>query len=371
VSIQDLLNVFASPTQSRLQLLINELGIATSGRGDDLNAVLRRASPALGRTRELLAVINAQRGRLESAIHQTDTVLDDLARRRADVREFVAKVATTAGVTADRRGPLRATVRDLPAMLTAARSGLQAIDRATSAGTPFLTGLRRAGPGLSTLTRLLPAFAQDARPALRAARGTAAEGRRIVPSALTVSTDLRKLGVTGGPYVSNLERLMVSTRDQGGFEGVMRIFYSLASLASLYNPVSHVITLFAGLQSQCLVESLKVPGCDHGYSAPQNGRVPVNDPGLAAQQQRILREALALLDRPKAKRSPDGGGGSQPPQTQAASKGATTPPTASPLAPVQSLIDALGGLLAPRKPSPDAGPANRDSTKSLLDFLLK
>ena len=47
VSLQDVLDIFSLPVDERLSVLINELGIGTAGRGTDINAILRRANPAL------------------------------------------------------------------------------------------------------------------------------------------------------------------------------------------------------------------------------------------------------------------------------------------------------------------------------------
>src|SRR5207302_464240 len=61
VSLQDLLNIFTLPTGDRLRLMLNELGIATAGQGDNINAVLRRANPALAQARRVLSIVDAQR----------------------------------------------------------------------------------------------------------------------------------------------------------------------------------------------------------------------------------------------------------------------------------------------------------------------
>src|SRR5882762_9831153 len=43
-SLQDMLDVFSMPTDERLRVFINEMGIATAGRGQDLNALFLRAN---------------------------------------------------------------------------------------------------------------------------------------------------------------------------------------------------------------------------------------------------------------------------------------------------------------------------------------
>ena len=47
VNLTDLFEIWNVPTRDRLTVLLSELGIATAGRGEDINAILRRANPAL------------------------------------------------------------------------------------------------------------------------------------------------------------------------------------------------------------------------------------------------------------------------------------------------------------------------------------
>ncbi len=51
VSLLDLFNTFNLPTRERLTVLLDELGIATAARGQDINQILLRANPTLGLAR--------------------------------------------------------------------------------------------------------------------------------------------------------------------------------------------------------------------------------------------------------------------------------------------------------------------------------
>lgn len=365
VSVQDLLNVFAAPTEQRLRLLINELGIGTAGRGQDIDDILRRANPALRQARSLLATVDGQRAALGQAIDQTDTVLARLAAGKRDVRRFVAAAADTTRTTAAHRARLAQAVERLPAMLGATRAGLRSLGRATRAGAPLLDGLERSGPQLAALTRSLPAFAQAGVPAVRATAGAAAEGRRVVRPVRTVVRSLKALGATT-PQITDLRDFMTASRDKGAIENLLRTAYTLGNLGALYNGVSHVVTLYAGVQVQCIVLGAKAPGCDQRYTGP---RTPLNDPGNAGRTRSLLQQLLAQLDPPRRRGTPERavapvrrpGGGRAP----AAS--ARPAPASSPAAvrPVQDALDAVTGLLTP--PSTGGG---KDAT-GLLDFLLK
>lgn len=362
VSIQDLLNVFAAPTESRLRILVNELGIGTAGRGGDINTILRRANPTLRQAQSLLAVVSEHRDALGRAIDQTDTVLEDLGRRRTDVRRFVASAAATARTTADQRVALSQSVARLPALLDATTSGLQAIDRATEAGAPLLTGLERAGPQLTAVTHSLSAFAEAGEPAVRSVAAAAAEGRKAVPPTLDVVRGLKALAATT-PVVTTLRDFMTASRDKGAIEYLLRVPYALGTLASLYNGVSHVVTLFVGVQPQCLVAGVTAPGCDQRYSGP---RVPLNAPGNAAKTRALLQNLLTrgrdttgakVAPKPKKAAEP---GPQAPSGPSAAGEAPAIPDAAGQL---QRLLGGLGGSREPQPPQ-------KDTASNLLEFLL-
>lgn len=85
-------------------------------------------------------------------------MLAELAGRGEAVRAFIDRAAVTVDATAAHRTPLGEAVRRLPAMLDAARPGLQSLDRAMASGTPLLGALDASAPGLRTLTTTLPQF---------------------------------------------------------------------------------------------------------------------------------------------------------------------------------------------------------------------
>ena len=102
VSLQDVLNTFDMPTDQRLRMLLNELGIGTAGRGGDINAILRRANPSLTQARQVLRTLSDQRREIADAVGQTDAVLARLGDDSESVRSFVARAV---GHGAGHRGP--------------------------------------------------------------------------------------------------------------------------------------------------------------------------------------------------------------------------------------------------------------------------
>jgi virulence factor Mce-like protein len=353
LSVQDLLDVFAEPADQRLRIVLNELGLAFAGRGEDVNAILRRANPALAQARHALALVSAQRGQLTDAVGQTDAVLVELARRRRDVRAFVGRSAGVARTTAVHRDAVGRAIRDLPPMLAQARRGLRAVRRTTVSASPLLNHVHDAAPTLTRLTDTLTRFSRAGTPALRALGPAAADARTTLRALRPIAGQVRSLGGHAVPFGDHFGRVMSSTRDRGGWEGVVRTLYGLASYTSLFDGVSHIISLFVGVYPKCLVGGAAVPGCSHAYTAPMQGQVPVNDPAIAAAQDR----ALAGLT-PRRERSPKRTRQARAPSHRAPAAGA----------PVRAPTEKPGRPPAPAV-APDVGKV-ADEVERALDGVL-
>jgi ABC-type transporter Mla subunit MlaD len=282
LALQDVLNVFSAPTPQRLQVLFSSLGMATAGRGADLNAVLRRANPALGQARRALDVLGDENRRLGSAVDATDTVLRRLARQDGDVRAFVRRTDAVVRTTAARRAALSRTVRDLPRALATTRRALGSLGDVAREARPALRQVRAAAPGLVEATRTIPAFAAAGTPALSALSASARKARPVVRSARTTVRRLGRLAGTTATVSSGLDDLLVDLRDTGGIEGLMNLGYRLAAQSAAHDDVSHMAGVYIGIQPRCLAD-IKFRGCSHAYDTEGDGTIPVNVPSAGPQ----------------------------------------------------------------------------------------
>lgn len=281
VSLQDVLNTFSLPTDKRIRLFLDNLGIGTAGRGDDINAILRRANPSLVQARRALAVLATQNQRISTAVRQTDVVLADLAERASDVRQFVGHAASLSRTTAGHRRALSESVRRFPAMLTALRDGLGSIRSVTRDGTPLLADVRRSAPELVELTRRVEPFTKAARPALQAVGRAADRGSVAAPAIAPAIRHLRQLARQTPDTTKLLRDLLVSTRNRGGIDGLLRFLYALSTFSGPYDGLSHIVGLSLSAFPDCIASNSigkPNPGCSHSYNAKNFGRVPLNAP---------------------------------------------------------------------------------------------
>jgi virulence factor Mce-like protein len=277
VTLQQVIDTFSLPVSQRVRVLVNELGLATSGRGEDLNALLRRANPALGQAQDALEVVRQQRTRIADATRDTDQVLARLDGRRDDLRAFVREAATLTRTTDARRGEIAATIRSLPPLLRQVDGSLRDLDTASTALTPTARALRRSMPVLRRANVVIPSFTEPGVRALRALRRPSTTGRRAIPVLQPVVNQLDELGRRLGPTAALGREFLVSLRDSGGIEHLNDFLYGFTQLVSAYDGISHQVNFTAKVQAKCLINE-KEPGCDHRFNSPGRGRIPVNDP---------------------------------------------------------------------------------------------
>ncbi len=268
VSLTDLFNIFDTPTRDRLSVIINELGIGVAGRGDDINAIIRRANPSLALTRRALGIINGQRSQLDTAIASSDRLIAKLARRSGRVQQFITSSARVTDRIAQHRDDVSQIVARMPPLLSEGRGALRQLDTVTRTGTPLLRSLRRAAPQLDRVSSDIPAFARAAPAALHGLGGALKQGTPTARRLLPVVRAVRSYAQRSLPEARLSGRLYTNLRDRGFIENMLSLFYYGAAGFSRYDSVSHILPSHILANQDCLLfATAPVPGCSANYKA--------------------------------------------------------------------------------------------------------
>ncbi|UTI65120.1 MlaD family protein [Paraconexibacter antarcticus] len=377
VDIDQVLNTFNLPVRQRLTLLLDGLGVGLTARGDDLNAAIRRAAPALGATHDTLAILDADRARLQHLVTASDTVLRSLAAGRDRAAAFVRAAGVVAQTSGDRQRQLAAAVRDLPALLGQARPSLDRLTRFAGVATPFAADLRRSAPGLRDLVTQLAPFAARATPTLTRLGVTSRRTTAALPDIAPQVRRLRRFTAAAGPTARLLAELFTSFRARGTLEALQGFTYYAAAAVARFDKNSHYLPAYL-LPSACILYArTPTPGCDAHFEASR-GAI------LAAARRRAARRAPAArkpaargpATAPKAPATPSAPGVPSLPAVPALPGVPKLPPAVGqvPQA-LQGLLHALGGggggggggtgRGAGATPGPPA-----QNAQDLLDYLL-
>jgi ABC-type transporter Mla subunit MlaD len=268
----DLINgIMREPYRERLSIILNSLGTGLAGRGRDLNAVIRRADPALGELNEVLAILAAQNRRLAALARDADTVLAPLARERRRVASAVGEIGQVATATAERRAGLEATLRRLPRFLAELRPTLRRLGSLAGQATPVLADVGAVAPQINTAVRELGPFSDAATTAL-VSLGRA--GERSIPAveaARPLAVDLAALGSAARPVGATLAGLLGSFQRSGGIERAMDfLFYGVTAING-FDAYGHYLRASL-IVNQCSNYALApVAGCSANFRAPAPG----------------------------------------------------------------------------------------------------
>ena len=169
-------NIMREPFADRFRLILNDLGAGLAARGKDLEAIVKRADPALRQTDRILHQLANQNQELARLAKDSDQVLAPLARERAQGRRLHPQ--RQHGRRGDRRaqrGP-RGRVRR-----SSRRRFRRCGDRWCSCSTsptrrrPTFADFAHAAPNITRSTEALGPFAHASTPALLTLGKAAAE----------------------------------------------------------------------------------------------------------------------------------------------------------------------------------------------------
>jgi virulence factor Mce-like protein len=348
-----LFDVFRAPYRQRLAIILNELGAGLTGRGEDLNAIIRSANPALAQARRLINDLNGQRGNLTRGIDQTDRILASIAVDPHSVGRFVDKLAAVSERFGSHHGALGESVARLPGLLDQAEPALRQLDGLSVEALPVLRNLRRSSPGVRELSSQLAPLARSARPTLRRLGQTAATGKTALDRSLPFTDSVRRTLQGLQPITPTARDLVSSLVERGGTEGLLRFFYNAALATSRYDGISHILPahLVGGACGIYRTDEPPVQGCHGRFDYLQQNPATLKRAGLQGKV-----GSPAAPGTPTAPRAP---------QAPAAGPGTTPALPSLPSLPKLPSIPNLTPSQPPSSSGTGSGPV-----KDLLDFLL-
>lgn len=357
VDLDLVLGTFSQPTTARLSLLLDALGNGLSGRGDDLNAALRRANPALQQTQRLLKQLASERRTIDVLTDEADRVVGTLAHRRDDLAAFVAQSGRFLSTTGRRRVELAQTLHRVPPLLDEAAPALRQLHATATAAAPVLTALDRAAAPVTRIVDRVPGFVQQVRPTLPVLTRAGSAGRQTSRVASPQLRRLARLAARVQPIAQQTAPFLMSSEDRGAVDGLLHfVYYATAALAR-YDSTSHILPAFPLVAGLCNVYATTTSAaCDAHFAAGQ----------VAAVRQR--RGAHG-----NAETTPSPG------SLKASSRPTVSVPSALPSKPVNKLGEAVDPVLsavdrvigALTGGGPRGNPPHGDGgVVGLLDYLL-
>jgi phospholipid/cholesterol/gamma-HCH transport system substrate-binding protein len=354
VDLDLVFDVFRAPYRERLAIILNELGAGLTGRGEDLNAIIRSANPALAQTRRVLSTLNSQGAELQQGIDQTDRVLAKVAEDPNSLSQFIGKLGAVSERFGSHNQALGESIAKLPPLLEQAEPALRELDAISVEGRPVLASLRRASPPVRSLANQLGPFARAARPTLARLGDAAAKGKTALDDSLPFLDSTRRTLTELQPLTPTTRDLISSLVTRGGTEGLLRFFYNATLATSRYDGISHIFPahLVDGLCGLYRAEEPPVPGCNGRFggseASPQAAARGAKGGGLKRVGPVTTSPATPTAPGSPTRQAPSAPGAQQPIPSLPALPSVPSSPPATPQAPAptgNAITDLLNFLL--------------------------
>jgi len=342
----DLINNINQLTYAqRFRLILNELGAGLAGRGEDIEAAVKRANPVLRDADRVFGILNAQRDQLAQLSSDSKEILGPLSRQRSSVAGFFANAGAAAQASTEKGPALEASLQKLPAFLRELRQTMASFEYFSKAGTPVAESLAKAAPALTQATRALTPFSAASTVSLKSLGATGEVAGPKIRAADPVILKLRDLATSGAAPTTELAQFLVSTRKAKGFDGLADLIYNSAASTNEFDQYGHFTRSLTALTNCIDYVTAPTSGCSANFNGP------------GASEEASSSDALALYRRMQESLGGQTGGTSAD-ATSSASP-APTGQAPAPKAPSLGESEQLGAKAKPAAPQ-----------RALLDYLL-
>ena len=269
VDLDMLNNIMQLPERQRFAIIINELGVGLAGNGERLNAVIRRADPALYQLDRVLAILASQNRVLADLARDSDAALAPAARQSRAISDFIDKAGQTATATASRGDALEQNFERFPPFLEQLSPTMRRLGEFATAGTPVMRDLGAAAPSINTVLKQLGPFSTAALPTFRTLGDLADTGREALPAAEPIIRDIRGFADSAKPFARTLARGLTSLRDQHGIERLLDVILLTTGTSNGFDALGHTLRTSLVVLPTCLPYAIAPEGgdCDATFGA--------------------------------------------------------------------------------------------------------
>jgi virulence factor Mce-like protein len=378
-----LLNVMRLPYRERLSLIINELGAAAAARGEDLQAALRRAVPALTETDNLLGLLANDSHTLQQLTVSADTVVTALANNSPQVQRFITAANSTATATATQDTNLKATLQQLPGFLEQLQPAMAQLGAAAGVYQPVLANLNRSAGQVDRLLIDLPPFSRSAIPAIKSLGQASVAGKAAVQAAAPTVKLLDQFARPTPELAQNLAIVLHDLDDRSravepdsrspggkgytGLEALLQYVFNQTLAINTFGPFGHLLAVDSFVDPMCspyaTSATIAISLAKYGPRYRQcYAWLGPNQPGVNETDPSNPRACV-----------PDPGGappGQRGPRTTACKLTVSDLATRHATSNARHRAPSPGGVPSAQTASPGPQAAESEQTRQLLDYLL-
>jgi len=238
VDPDELMNNMREPQRERFRVIINELGITLTGRGQDLQEILDRFDPTFYEVNKILKILADENKQLVRMAESGDASLIRLARARKNITNMMKNADIASRATNAKQAELAETMRRLPAFLRELEATAPVLEDFANQAAPVAASAAAASSDLSEFVSGTDEFVKEANPALTRFGKTADVFRAQIPALQPVAETLRSIG-NNRSSIKNINNLLTSFEKQNGYANLSAMALGLAAAGNGTNAFGH------------------------------------------------------------------------------------------------------------------------------------
>jgi phospholipid/cholesterol/gamma-HCH transport system substrate-binding protein len=149
VQLDEIFRAFDTRTRAAFQSWMQQLAIASTGRGADLSAAIANLTPFAEDANRVLRVLDTQQGAVQQLVRNTGEVFGALSERQNQLQSLIRNSGIVFHTTAVRNRDLEAAFRALPTFETESQLTLTRLQSFARNANPLITQLHPAARALS------------------------------------------------------------------------------------------------------------------------------------------------------------------------------------------------------------------------------
>jgi phospholipid/cholesterol/gamma-HCH transport system substrate-binding protein len=161
VQLDEIFRTFDAKTRAAFQTWMQQLAIASTGRGADLSAAIANLAPFAEDANKVLRVLDTQQGAVQQLVRNTGEVFGALSERQGQLQGLIRNSATVFHTTAVRNQDLEAAFRALPTFETESQLTLNRLSSFARNANPLITQLHPSAKLLSANLKQVGKVAPD------------------------------------------------------------------------------------------------------------------------------------------------------------------------------------------------------------------
>jgi ABC-type transporter Mla subunit MlaD len=270
VDIDLINNIMRLPYRQRFTILLSEFGAALAGRGEDLNAVIHRANPALRQTDRVLKLLANENVVLKNLAAESDRSLAPLARDRAHLAGFITHANQVGEATAAESQNIQKSIQKFPEFLRQLKPTLVDLGDLADEMQPTLNDLDTAAPSLTRFVLELGPFSRSATRSLTTLGQATDVGGPVLVRAKPVVQDLKTFASNAKPVSANLDSLTASLDRTGGLEQAMNYIFFQMTAINGFDEISHYLRASLLVNVCSTYVTVAAPGCGAHFTATRS-----------------------------------------------------------------------------------------------------